>query len=108
MSDQIKILEKVTGVAIKFNPELSNDVFAYYTATAIEGNKLILDVKVNKITRAISILFPDFTEVETEGQAKMRVENTPDGPLTRVSSDSVKSFLYPRLTRYMAQYYIAN
>ena len=108
MSNQIKILEKVTGVAIKFNALISNDAFAYYTATAIDGNKHILDLKVNKVTMGMTIVFPDFTEVETEGRAMVKVENTPDGPLTRISSDSIKTFLYPRLTRYMAQYYISS
>lgn len=106
--NQIEMLERITGIAIKFNAAISTDATAIYTATAIEGNKHILDLKVNKVTQAISIIFPDFTEVETQGRAVVRVEQTPDGPLTRISSDSIKTFLYPRISRYMASYYVSN
>lgn len=98
-------LEQATGIKVKFNATLTNEAFAYYTVTALEG-KYILDVKVNSLTREIFILFPDGSEKETGDKAMVRVENTPDGPMTRVSGDFIKMYTYPRLAGWMAAYYV--
>jgi hypothetical protein len=101
----VEKLEQATGIKVKFNAALTNEAFAYYTVTTVEG-KYILDIKVNCLTRDISILFPDGSEKEMGDKALVKSQQTPDGPMTRISGDFIKMYTYPRLAGWMAAYYI--
>jgi len=106
MTDNISRVEGVMGVKVNFNPELSQDgVMSIYTATTKTG-KYLFDVKVDHSTQEISILYPDTTEVLTKGKVVMRTDVTMEGVTTRPSSVSVKSYIYPRMARFLADYYV--
>lgn len=102
----IERIEAVMGMNIRYSAELSKDgVYSMYTITT-EENKFLFDVKVDHDTKIISIIYPDTTEAITAGKAVMKSIITIEGATYRPSADSVKVFLYPRLAKFIADYYV--
>jgi hypothetical protein len=99
-------LEEITGIRINFNEAVSTGTYSVYAVTAIEGNKLLFDVIVDS-KDMIHISFPDaLTAIETGQKAKVRVKMTDAGVDRRVSSDGIREYIYPRVSKFMASYYV--
>ena len=89
------------------NGETSVSVYTVFEKNQAGEPVHILDVLVDNMTYEIAIADPKGANIVlTKGVATTRiVENTPDGAVLRVSADSVKGFVLPRLARFVAQVY---
>src|SRR3954469_554039 len=94
-------VEALFGAAIKFVPDLSNDLYSIYTVSA-DQNRYLFDVVVNNLTQEIKVCFADMTEVEIDSKVRMKTIITLEGATSRPSSDSVKSIIYPRIIGLLA------
>lgn len=86
--------EQLFGAKIKFVPEISNDAYCIYAVSTLSGD-FIFDVVVSNLTGKIKISFPDLVYADLDVKAA-----TKNG---RISSDSVKSLIYPRIISILAK-----
>jgi hypothetical protein len=98
-------VEKLMGFLVEYSAEISTASYSMYAVKTLKG-KLIFDVKVSHETKKISLIMPDSSEVKTGGVAKMVSEISLEGVHTHVSGNSVRSYIFPRVARFMADYYI--
>lgn len=103
----IERIEAVMGLSIKYNADLSKDGMYSIYSVATDNNKFLFDVRVDHDTKSIVIIYPDTTEAVTSGRAAMKTFLTESGVTYRPSADSVKVYLYPRLARFIADYYVS-
>lgn len=102
----IDLMEKVTGVKARYDQDMSTTGTAVYKVTSVLTDVHLFDVLVAESDLTISILYPDSQVFVTEGRAIRRTFLEEDGVTSRISSDSVKAYIYLRAAKFLIPYYV--